>query len=399
VVAVTATTACSRDRASPSPRRIVVPPPMSAMPRPAAAPFDPGYVGPEVCGECHRDKLDSASETSHFLTSRPASRTATAAPLGEDAVVTAAGDETLRLIMLEQDGALYQVGIDRKSGERLSRRADIVIGSGKLGQTFLYREEHFLYQLPATYFAPPVGWRFSPGYPEDRLDFARPVFAQCMECHALWAQPGHPEMAFEHSYVGEFRLGVTCEKCHGPGRDHTAWHRAHPDDDEAHAIVSPGELSRERRDDICLLCHAEHGKELQPAFSFRPGANLREFYAGEPPGTRDPELPDVHSNNQMDRLALSACFQKSEDLACVSCHDPHVFERGNQPLFTARCLECHPAEQLSPSRAAEVRHDAAAPCVECHMPKSKTEIALRHDGQEEARAYLHDHKIGIYPSP
>src|SRR6185503_10360222 len=126
------------------------------------------------------------------------------------------------------------------------------IGSGKLGQTFLYWEKPFLYELPATYFAPPTGWRFSPGYVEDRLDFSRPVFAQCMECHALWAQPGRPDLVFEHSYVGEVRWGVTCEKCHGPGAEHVAWHRAHPDEDEAHAIVAPDDLPRERRDDICL---------------------------------------------------------------------------------------------------------------------------------------------------
>jgi hypothetical protein len=384
-------TACSRERAEPAPRptRIYLPPALAAMPPPQGAPIDPGYVGPDVCGECHADKLDGARATSHFRTSRPATPDATSAPFGEDVMITAIDDPDLRVVQLQQDGALWQVGLDRRSGERASRRADVVIGSGKLGQTFLYWEGPFLYELPATYFAPPVGWRFSPGYPEDKLDFSRPVFAQCLECHALWAQTGRRDLVYDHSYVGDVRWGVTCEKCHGPGRDHVAHHRAHPDDVDAHAIVAPGELTRERRDDICMLCHSEHGTELQPAFSFRPGDDLRRFYAAAPATAHSPS--GVHSNNQMDRLQLSACYRGSDELSCVTCHDPHRFERGDVATFNARCLDCH-ARATLPVKD----HDGSAACAGCHMPKRTTEIARRQGATDEARAMIHDHKIGIY---
>ncbi|MCB9563796.1 MAG: cytochrome c3 family protein [Kofleriaceae bacterium] len=410
--------ACGHDaaRRDPPPTRIVLPPLLAAMPAPTATPIDPGYVGPEVCGECHEAKLASARKTSHFRTSRPATPDATTAPFGgdaEDVVVASPVDPRLRIVLLAQDGGLWQVGLDGRSQERVARKADVVFGSGKLGQTFLYWEGPFLYELPATYFAPPVGWRFSPGYHEDQLDFSRPVFGQCLECHALWAQPGRPDLVYEHSYVGEVRWGVTCEKCHGPGRDHVAWHRAHPDDTEPHAIVAPDDLSRERRDDICMLCHSDHGEELQPAFSFRPGKVLREFYSGPRPGAPPPPpdpgngmaaMPDVHSNNQMDRLRQSACYRGSAELGCVSCHDPHTYERGDAATFNERCMACHDAATLSPTRdaaagRAAVRHDGAAPCVDCHMPRARTEIAQRPGGEDEARAMIRDHKIGIYPAP
>lgn len=397
ILLIFAVAACSRDEGPPR-SRIRLPPTPAALQPPRATPVDPGYVGPEVCGECHAERLASARKTSHFRTSAPATRDATAAPFGEGVVVTATDDDDLRLVMLERAGALWQVGIDRKNGERASRRADVVIGSGKLGQTFVYREGPYLYQLPATYFAPPVGWRFSPGYEERELDFARPVFGQCLECHALWAQPGRPDLVYEHSYVGEIRWGVSCEKCHGPGREHVAWHRAHPHADEPHHIVAPDQLPRERRDDICLLCHSERGEELQPAFSFRPGDVLREFYAGQighAVRAPSPALPAVHSHNQMERLSLSACYRHSAELSCVTCHDPHTYERGNDAVFNERCTACHPVAKLSPSSAI-ARHDGAAPCVDCHMPKSKTEIALRRGAEHEVRALLHDHRIGIY---
>jgi len=394
--------ACSRDRAAPAggggPSRILLPPTAAALPPPTAAAAELGYVGPDACGACHQERLDSARKTSHFRTSRAADRAATDAPFGEHVMVTSPGDPDLRVVMLDDDG-LWQVGLDRKTEERVSRKADVVIGSGKLGQTFLYWEGPYLYQLPATYFSPPVGWRFSPGYVEDKLDFSRPVFAQCVECHALSAQLGRPEQVYDHSYVGEVQWGVTCEKCHGPGREHVAWHEANPDAAEGRHIVAPDSLSRERRDDLCLLCHSERGRELQPAFSFRPGATLREFYAGEQVGapkapSSPPSSPDVHSNNQMDRLALSACYRESEDLTCVSCHDPHTYERGQVAVFNARCVACHAVATLSKS----AQHDGVAACAECHMPKRITEIALRHDGEAEPRAMIRDHKVGIYPA-
>ena len=42
----------------------------------------------------------------------------------------------------------------------------------------------------------------------------------------------------------------------------------------------------------------------------------------------------VHTTNQPDRLSRSQCFQKSESLNCMSCHDPHHLERADVELFS-----------------------------------------------------------------
>ena len=99
----------------------------------------------------------------------------------------------------------------------------------------------------------------------------------------------------------------------------------------------PSDLPRERRDDLCLLCHSQRGDERQPVFTFRPGDALREHYAAPAAA----ELPQaLHSFDQGDRLQKSRCYRESGSMSCITCHNPHRFERGDDEAFSLRCLGC-----------------------------------------------------------
>ena len=58
---------------------------------------------------------------------------------------------------------------------------DIVIGSGRKGQTYLYWEGERLFQLPVSYWTG-IGWANSPGYPSGTAIFNRPADPRCLEC-------------------------------------------------------------------------------------------------------------------------------------------------------------------------------------------------------------------------
>lgn len=377
---------------------VVLPPrllgPEAHLAAATATVVDPGYVGPEVCAGCHAERVEAVRKTSHFNASGPVVREKLLAPVTEHVHVSEAAG--LRLEVGARGDELWQQGIDDVRDERMSRRMDVVIGSGKLAQTFLSWEGDRLYELPATWFAA-VGWRFSPGYFDDRVDFARPVPGQCLECHALWAQPGNPELVRDNAFVGPIYWGVTCEKCHGPGREHVAWGKLHPKAEHGEHIVVPSDLPRARRDDICLLCHSQRGDELQPVFSFRPGDDLRQHYAAPaataPAVTAAPAA--LHSFDQGDRLAASRCYQESGTMSCITCHNPHRFERGDDDGFSARCQGCHELARL-PRTPGDAKHEGKQPCVGCHMPRRGTEAERRPGAPPEPRAQMRDHRIGIY---
>jgi hypothetical protein len=66
----------------------------------------------------------------------------------------------------------------------ISKRFDIVLGSGRKGQSYLYWSGDQLFELPISYWTELGKWVNSPGYEDGSLDFSRPVTPRCLERHA-----------------------------------------------------------------------------------------------------------------------------------------------------------------------------------------------------------------------
>jgi len=116
--------------------------------------------------------------------------------------------------------------IFRESGEGLTpfqkvshtERIDIVFGSVRRGQTHLFWKGDQLLELPVSYWTELDGWINSPRFPDGSPRFDKPVLPRCLECHSGRFEP-LPQS--ENSYdPGSLVLGIPCERCHGPGREH-----------------------------------------------------------------------------------------------------------------------------------------------------------------------------------
>ncbi len=74
-------------------------------------------------------------------------------------------------------------------------------------------------------------------------------------------------------------------------------------------------------------------------------------------------------------MRASQCFIKSAGaLKCTTCHDPHdMSTHGAEAAehYNAICRQCH-ASSIYRGVAAS-RHTAATDCIDCHMPKRRTE--------------------------
>jgi hypothetical protein len=183
-------------------------------------------------------------------------------------------------------------------------------------------------------------------------------------------------------------------RCHGHGWAHVQYHRTHKDDQQARYIVNPGQLPRDRANEVCAQCHSGVGQLLAPAFSYQPGDPLAE-YLQLPEANDDPKNDDPHAANQLARLMKSRCFQESDNLTCAVCHDPHRQERGNLKLFAQRCAKCHEAGDCKLPGAAheQIKDD----CVQCHMPSRRDVEGVMETAEGQLLPLLRDHYIKVWP--
>ncbi|MDB4883215.1 MAG: hypothetical protein JWL95_1981 [Gemmatimonadetes bacterium] len=266
-----------------------------------------------------------------------------------------------------------------------------VIGSGRKGQTYLFRHgSDQLFELPVSYWTSLGRWVNSPGYAEGTMNFGRPATPRCLECHSTW----FPQVA-DSARTNRFRptgavLGITCEKCHGAGQAHVDRERSALHSLLPRSIVNPARLSRARQLEACAQCHGGVGELRTAAFTYLPGQPLREHLRLRAPAPT--EQIDVHGN-QVALLERSRCFRASQ-MTCSSCHDVHRTQRDPVAL-SGRCLTCH--QERSCGLFPVQGHALKGRCVDCHMPlQTSNAIISGHEGRQE-RPQVRTHWIKVYP--
>jgi hypothetical protein len=350
------------------------------------------FAGDEACGPCHQQELSTYRTTAHHSTSSlPHSVAANFSP-GSNTLRTS--NPSLLFRMTSTQDGYFVTAVDQiepSHAIELTERVDTVIGSGRKAQTYLYWKGEDLFELPVSYWTMFSQWANSPGYPDGSLHFDRPIVPRCLECHGSYfeslAPP--PNRYRKESLV----LGITCEKCHGPGREHIARYESHPAPRQtaAAAILNPARLSRSRQLDACALCHAGAGTSIAPALSFGPGDDLKKYLTIPVAGPA--AAVDVHGN-QVELLETSRCF-RSSNLTCATCHDVHRPQR-DAAGFSQHCLACHKVPECG--EYAKLGARIAANCIDCHMPLQNSELLFSQSNGQELRPVVRNHRIAIYPA-
>ncbi|MGI8785407.1 MAG: tetratricopeptide repeat protein [Acidobacteriota bacterium] len=362
---------------------------------------DNAYVGDEACKGCHATQYESFRKTSMGRSmTRPDSRD----PLGDFARPFEFYSQILDrhyAVFKRQGKYFHRESQKDSSGKTLysdTREVKYSVGSGRVGRSYLIADGNRLYMSPISFYTSAKQWDLSPGYENKSFHgFNRPVWEQCVVCHAGLAKPvrGGLNLYLDPPFQ---TLAIGCERCHGPGQQHAELNRSGEVEAAARAIVNPRKLPKQLRDNVCDQCHLRgDARVLRPGRSegdFRPGQPLDETIAIfsvplQIKGERGEVFPGI---SHVAQIRSSSCWKATAgELACTTCHDPHQEPRATARVdhYKSRCLTCHKLQECA--ARPETRHATSPPdnCVGCHMPKSQV-VGIAH-------AVATDHRIRRSP--
>lgn len=378
--------------------------------RPAAQ----GYVDDQVCHQCHEEHAESYSEVAMSNAFGPPTPDRMFETLGNSRFYHEASDRWYDVI--ERDGKYYQrrwqLDEEGLTYNLHEQRIDLVMGSGFVTRTYLYRTEvGELYTMPIAWYTQTKTWGIHPGFDAKKHGgFMRPVTRDCIACHNT--PPRVPEgsdlLGQPHLFPKEMPTAIGCQRCHGPGEAHVKVAEDYRASEEAirSSILDIGSLDPQRREDVCLQCHlqptSKHASRLQREgrgnYSFRPGEALPAFNFTADIGTEEEREARFEGNNHPLRLYRSACVEEDgRPLSCLSCHDPHVhIGPAKSPThYRDKCLNCHAQidchfdPETSPPVHPSLGDPAPDDCAGCHMPKRRAD--------DTVGALVTDHLIRARP--
>lgn len=350
------------------------------------------YVGDAVCRECHQRIDETYVHTAHRLTSRWPSKNSIDGKFVEGKNILQTSNKDLHFRMEARKTGFFQTAVYWQPPDQQSHseRIDIVTGSGKRGQSYLFWRGNALFELPVSYWTEVDRWVNSPGFADGMANFDRPVGPRCLECHATYIAAERSAATDNLYSKRSIVLGVSCERCHGAGRKHMESERRRGTTVTDSLIVNPAKLTRDKQMDVCAQCHGGLGQPIAPAFSFEPGQSLSEFIKLQVPPP-DAQV-DVHGN-QVALTERSRCYQSSQ-MTCTTCHDEHAPE---QPVasYSTKCLQCHEDKQCGKYRelGAKIREN----CIDCHMPLQASSLIISYSRNGQVRAHMRNHWIKVYP--
>ena len=242
------------------------------------------------------------------------------------------------------------------------------------------------------YQVPPTGgdW-WAAYYPPDNMH--RPTGPLCDGCHSV----GYD---IHTKQVAEWNVG--CERCHGPGSEHTA----HP---ARGNILNPSHMNYVAASDTCIQCHSQgqpvsnpiEGKYYDWPVGYNVGSNLQHYWKLENSTLGAPAnflyFPDGTAHkNRMQGNDFVQSVMYTRGVTCFDCHDVHGTSNYAQLRKPADqlCLDCHgPSSPNGPRTATIAEHthhkdgSPGSQCISCHMPEIETE------GPANTKVHAHTFKF------
>jgi len=344
-----------------------------------------GYVGAQVCQNCHQEEHALWTGSSHFHTFERATR----ANLPADVVAGSKVSHGPGSTQFRVDGERFLAETIGPEGTPERYPLTHVVGRMRVRMFISTLPDGRQQVLPAMMEAPTEHWFdyadllfgaggtdwnkppvVEPGDGSFWTGTQRSWDARCAYCHVSGFEFRRPGADGKGARYRMRQPGVDCESCHGPGADHVEFREAKMEGDDP--MVAFDELAHRAALGVCLQCHLT-GEVVDS--DFRIGNDI--FEHKDPVLLVDPERIDA-SGRVLELIydgtpiSVSRCVDAGK-LTCITCHDPHGSSQPSQlradPNNDKLCTGCH--EAVAADLAQHTHHEAGGSgsrCVNCHMP-------------------------------
>jgi predicted CXXCH cytochrome family protein len=365
------------------------------------------YLGSAACARCHEAEHASWKNSLHINMTKPV---AEASIVGDFRDGTRFADHDRSYRFGSKDGKLY-VSISFGGRAPETYNVDYTLGAKRLQGYLSTLPDGRIYVLPVFWHIPSkrwVDWKEVTPIPDGAHDIRQIWNANCFNCHATNIAQGYnvAEKKYQSTWT---EMGIGCEACHGPGRQHVAIMEAWEKNPELRPKYDPSNRNTQLTDifkvlttrsaeprrvyDTCAYCH---GNKKNVFVGFKPGDRYADyampFLLSDPIPENDLQgefWPDGRPNrfNRSQALSLSGCF-KAGAIACTNCHLAH----GSTNDFSLKvninegrngdtlCTQCHTRPSYTTALKEHTFHapdSTGSRCISCHMSDVNWRLMIR----------------------
>jgi tetratricopeptide (TPR) repeat protein len=334
------------------------------------------YVGMEACRQCHNQVYETFIQTGMGQSWGIANKAKSAADFSpaKALVYDSIKDFYYKPYWDGDSLAILEYRLNGKDTvHKRLEKVSYIVGSGQHTNSHIININGYLHQAPITFYTQKGKWDLAPGF-EGGMNsrFDRKIELECISCHNGY--PGFVEGSLNK--YNTIKLGIDCERCHGPGSLHVNEKKKGEVVDTSkgpdYSIVNPRRLSTEQQNNLCMRCHLQGITVLnddKSFFDFKPSQMLKHTMNTFMPSYAGSENHMIMASH-VERMKMSNCYIKSEKMSCITCHNPHVSVKFT-PIdqYNKACASCHTQSQTCTENPAALRQ-ANSNCVQCHMPKN-----------------------------
>jgi len=185
----------------------------------------------------------------------------------------------------------------------------------------------------------------------------------CSDCHSTNVRKNYDEKT--HSYNTKYTfINVSCEACHGPGKNHVTDVSRLGSDYQATGTLKMT-LNTNPKDlvDQCARCHMRR-EQISANYNFE-GTMLDHYFPQLiTEGIYHPDGQILNEDYVYGSFVQSKMYHN--DVSCIDCHDSHSLKlkfEGNM-----LCAQCHvPETYESPKHHFHSQNSEGSKCINCHM--------------------------------